>query len=815
MRYRIYKFLAVLITLRFFFKWYYINYAGPSPLGQLTFSKAYTTQDGALLRLTTARDGRFRLWTPISNLPKHTTSLILKKEDDWFYWHPGVNPWPLFKGVIATTLNRNGKIPGGSTITMQLARLLWRLDTNTVEGKVDQVLRSLALEAKYSKTEILEAYLNLAPFGASIEGLGTASWVYFHKSPLDLSDAESLRLAIVPQDPVLRDLSRTRGLGISGKKSLRVLAIQMATTRKSVEDLFLNSTEVTGHSVSDLPFLAGHVIDHLESTLPAPAAYEDGRIVTTLHISAQRSLQKTLQNQVESLKIHGIQNAAALLVHAPTGLVLAALGSADYFNDDIDGRVDGLHAKRSPGSTLKPFIFAMAIEKGLINPMTTLFDVPARYGMYDPENFDRSYLGPLPATDALTRSRNIPAIALLKDVGLEDFIQRLKNSGMTISKPAQEIGLPVAVGAAEASLEELVSLYIALSQRGKTRAVTYHMQNTALPQEINFTTPEAASLVRSMLESQGRVDSIRVNAQTYDRNDSHGNTNFAWKTGTSFGFHDAWTLGTFDDFVLGVWVGDFRGQPNNALIGREIAAPLWFKIADVMRTNTSLNEHLASTRRQLQTKRKAEDKPLDIKAIRVCALSGDLPGPGCKTMASTYEIPGVSQRRFCTIHQQFEINKLTGLRRCPFNAQNQNYELKTFEAWPTNVQHLLRRIGMKTSPLPKFESGCEDFDGTLPQVRQDLASLEILSPLSNVEYRRPLNPKTTQDPILLQAKGAADSTAFFWFANNTYLGKLSATSQQGEQPHLKWDAKPGDYNLRVVDQKGRSTSMRLRVKAIM
>ena len=465
----------------------------------------------------------------------------LLQEDRFFFRHPGVNPAALVRAVDRTYVRRDRRV-GASTITMQVARLRFDLDTRTWWGKLDQMARALWLELAFTKDAILEAYLNLAPYGANVEGVGAASWVWFGKPPQDLTLAEALSLAVIPQSPFARSPATADGRA----------AIEAARTRlvRGTVDF----SAVRFRARDELPYRAAHLADRMIAAAPAAR-----RIETTIDPAKQTLVEAQVAHWVDGARRFGLRNAAVLLVDTTTMEVAAYVGSADHGDVAIEGAVDGVRGRRSPGSALKPFIYGLALDAGLINPQTMLEDTSLTISSWNPENFDRDFVGPISATDALVRSRNLPAVQLanrLPGAGLYGLLQQAHIGGL---RSPDFYGLALALGGSEIRLDELVRLYAMLAGGGVDRDLLF-TRGQVPGRSTRLLSPEASFLVLDMLRSNPRPGDEMTPGRAREP--------VAWKTGTSFGFRDAWAAGIVGRYALGVWVGNFDGTPNPAYVGR-------------------------------------------------------------------------------------------------------------------------------------------------------------------------------------------------------------------------------------------------------
>ena len=605
------------------------------------FSQAVYDREGHLLRLTLSSDEKFRLWVPLAEIPPAMVEATLLQEDVWFRWHPGVNPFSLIRAFLTTYL-RGGRRVGGSTIAMQLARRRFAIDSRTWTGKIEQILRAIQLEHSYTRNEILEAYLNLAPYGGNIEGVGAASIIYFGKPPRYLSVAQALTLAVIPQNPRIRNPASVTGqIALARARSrLAVVWLRKHPSAESVD--FASPLPITSAARHELAFRAPQLVQRV-----LQANQSASRIVTTLDLGLQSLLERQLRMYVERSRHLAINNGALILVDYRTMEVKGYVGSADYFSDSIQGQVNGLRGRRSPGSALKPFIYAMAIDQGLIHPQTMLKDTAIRISAYNPENFDRDFLGPIDATSALVRSRNVPAIEVANLLAPPGLYGLLKRAGIRNLRAENFYGLALALGGVEVSMEEMAGLYAMLANGGVLKPLVTTV--TPPPPDgptIRLLSPEASYVVLEMLRNNPRPSA------DFSLSLVPGSAAIPWKTGTSYGYRDAWALGIVGPYVLGVWIGNFDGAPNANFVGRDAAGPLFFAIADALRARGPMPESIVHG-------------VLNLKKIKVCALSGQLPGPYCSHLKDTWFIPGKSPITTCRIHREIAIDPRTGMRACP------------------------------------------------------------------------------------------------------------------------------------------------------
>ncbi|MCY3810902.1 MAG: penicillin-binding protein 1C [Gammaproteobacteria bacterium] len=737
-----------------------------------TFSTLVLARDGQPLKLNPAADGRYRLFTPLDDIAPAMIDATLLYEDRRFYRHPGVDPLALVRAAWTTYLRRT-RVVGGSTITMQLARLRFGMDTRTPRGKLHQSFRAVQLERHYDKAEILEAYLNLAPYGGNIEGVGTASRIYFDKPASTLGRGEAFALAVVPQNPSARFPVTAAGrTGLLDARA-RLLEAWSQRAEPDAETMARAHLVPTFRPSSALPSHAPHFVrDHVP---PGHASV----IRTTLNLDTQRLVERRIRDHLNLRRADGIANAAAMLIDHRSMEVLALVGSAGFFDVEIAGQVNGVRARRSPGSTLKPLLYASALDTGLIHPMTLLEDAPERYASFTPENFDRGFLGPVFARDALIHSRNVPAVRLLANLGVERFRALLDQARVGGLRPASDYGLALALGGNEMTMEELVQLYATMASGGLWRGVTVQADaGVAMAQPTRLLSPEASFLVLDMLRDVPRPDAPVL---ADDRRSA-----IAWKTGTSYGFRDAWSVGVFGRYVLAVWVGNFDGSGNPALVGREAAGPLFFAIADSLDADDDGGQVARSP------------SGLNLRRVEVCATTGDLPGPHCPSTRPSWFIPGVSPIKVSTIHRAVAVDVDTGLRSCRTAADTVQ---QVFEFWPSNLRTVIRRAGIAIRSPPPWspECGLDETSavGLSPRIRSPQPAL--------VYHATPTGAKQAEVPLSAVADG--DAKALYWFVDD----RLVATAAPGDDRF--WTPRAGRFTVRVVDDLGRADAVAVQVAA--
>lgn len=759
-----------LITLIFSIHIIYMNIYGNIYEG-IDFSPSYEDRNGKLLHVYLTEDEQYRIYKPLSEFPPNFTEALLMQEDKFFYSHWGVNPVAVIKAGWETYIKKTRRI-GASTITMQTAKLKYNIYTKSISGKLKQIRKAIYLELCFSKDEILEAYLNLAPCGYNIQGFGTACWYYFEKPMEELNLSEIIMLCVLPQNPLKRAPTpkHTPTELISARKVLFSSWVEKHPEDRDKEvymDMQLNVN-------CSFPDSARHFTEMLlyENNIRSQKTLR-----TTLNLSLQNKCENIFYSYLNRNKNFGVKNAAILLVDWKKMEIVANIGSADYYNDDIEGKINATTAKRSPGSTLKPFIYGMALEQGLIHYRTMLKDVPTTFNEYSPDNYGSIFKGPVQAWYALADSRNIPAIYLEQNLKERDLYDYMTQAGVTGLKEKDHYGLSIVLGTADVSMLELAEMYCAIPNEGIQKEIRSIIQSNPKT-EKRMLTRESAYIVRKMLED---------NVPPYQNKPLEiKDIPVAYKTGTSIGFKDAWSAGIFDRYVIIVWVGNFDGTGNNAFLGRQMAAPLLFNIAYSILSSTPKNELLPPP-----------VCPETVTEVDVCSISGGLPNENCEHTEKALFIPGVSPIEKCKIHRKINIDTRTGYRT---DESGKPY-IKTVvrEFWPSDLRSLFEEAGLPRILPPNYPP--DDFrldysrQGYPPQIKSLLSG-------TNYVYRRKTPEK---NKVLLYAASDADTTELLWFNGSEFIGRANPSQI------LEWNFVPGTHEITVTDQKGRSDSITISV----
>lgn len=733
---------------------------------EFRFSRTLEDRNGRLLHLALTPDGKYRQYTPLEHISPSLIQATLTLEDRHFYEHPGVNPLSLLRaawGVVSRSTRG-----GGSTITMQLARLRYSLHTRAPWGKVVQMFRAMQMERHHSKDALLEAYLNQAPYGGNVEGIGAASLLWCGKAVADLTMREAVALSVLPQSPTSRRpraKGENPGLSAAQHRLWERLRLERNLPADPLDAAF------TLRQMQPPPREAPHLARRLFAQSPAEDRNASGVPVRCLiDTSRQRGLEQSLSDYMERKREVGITNACALLVHAPSREVLAYVGSSRFLDSGIQGQVDGVMARRSPGSALKPFIYALAMQEGIIHPHTLLRDGRMSFGSYNPENFDRHFTGPISSQDALYHSRNVPAVSLAQRLAPPGLYGFLKKAGVALPRPAEHYGLSLPLGSGEVSMEELAELYSLLASDGCARRVKLTPDTSTVALQP-LLTDEARHLTREMLRTREGEPALDDSAIT-------------WKTGTSHGFRDAWAAGIRGDYVLVVWIGNFNGKANPAFIARECAAPLLFEVF-----------------RRLKLPVKRQSPPDGVSHVELCAVSGQLPTRHCQHRVQGGFIPGVSPITQCDIHREVLIDHASGLRVARDEGQP-GLKREVYEFWPPELLEMFKQAGVPRKMPPPMAPSAESLAAA-----DAAAAPKIVSPRPALVYTLQASDAARQT-IPLRADTAPGVSRVFWFAGPRFLGASEAAAT------LMWPASAGKWKLHVLDDHGRSAAVEVRVEMI-
>ena len=740
---------------------------------QVPYSTLVTARDGFVLHAFLSRDDKWRLYAELSDITPSVRNAILFKEDKYFYYHPGFNPVAMLRAGIRNLLIGK-RTSGASTITMQTVRLLEPRE-RTYVSKFIELFRAVQLELHYSKDEILQLYLNLIPYGSNIEGLKSASLLYFGKLPALLSLAELTTLTIIPNRPSSLRLGRNNRLVVQERNRwLNRFHTAQLFEETTITDALNEPLNAYRH---EAPQLAPHLARRLQK------AYPDIPIVhSALQPDVQKTAEQLVQNYANRIRALSIQNAAVLIVDNITKEVVAYVGSADFTNTLDGGQVDGVRAIRSPGSTLKPLLYGLAFDAGLITPKTKLADVPTNFSGYEPDNYDRRFNGLVTTEFALANSLNVPAVALLKEIGTPALVSTLRKAGFTtIKKQAGDLGLSMILGGCGVTLEEMTRLYTSLANEGTLQPLRFvasatEQSSTGLTKVLS---PEAAYLVTHTLTQITRPDL----PNNFDN--SYHLPRIAWKTGTSYGRRDAWSIGYNKRYTIGVWVGNFSGAGVAELSGANTATPLLFQLFNALDYNSSNG--------WFKPPKASKESQLDMRLI--CPETGDIPGEFCSNLVSDYYIVGVSRNRRCQHRKAVYTNAAGTLSYCAHCRPDSGAVRRSYSNLSPDVLTFYQAQHIPVELAPPHNPACERVFG-------DNGPL-ITSLNDGSEYY--ISSKQTTE-LQLSCQAANDVQLVYWYVNDKLYLKAKSNQAVFFKPH------PGVLKISCADDKGRHSDLHITVK---
>ncbi|MGE8435696.1 MAG: peptidoglycan glycosyltransferase PbpC [Pseudomonas palmensis] len=746
----------------------------PLPMPADDLARVVLAEDGTPLWRFADAEGVWRYPVTLDQVSPYYLEALLTYEDRWFYRHPGVNPLALGRAAWQN-LTGGRVLSGGSTLSMQVARLL-DPHSRTLPGKLRQVWRTAQLEWHLSKRQILELYLNRAPFGGTLQGVAAASWAYLGKSPLQLTPAEAALLAVLPQAPSrLRPDRHPERARLARDKVLQRLGEYQVWPQQRIAEA---QEEPLLLAPRQEPALAPLLARRLNRADSPPLIH------TTLDAALQRRLEDLLLGWRARLPER--TSAAILVVESQTMAVRAYLGSVDLGDERRFGHVDMITALRSPGSTLKPFLYGMAMDDGLIHSESLLQDVPRRYGDYRPGNFSMGFSGPVAASSALALSLNLPAVQLLEAYGPKRFAAQLRMGGMPLSLPmAAEPNLSLILGGAGSRLEDLVSGYSAFARDGMSAPL--RLQPDAPLVERRLLSPGSAWIIRRILSGQARPDRD-PHAELVQR------PQLAWKTGTSYGFRDAWSIGVGPRYLIGIWIGRPDGTPVPGQFGLASAAPLMLQVHDVL-SNRDSQRGIAAP---------VPAVPGNVGVAAICWPLGQpmaRTDPNCRRQRFAWTLDNTTPPTLLAQDQPLGVGLLekvwVNARGLRVDAACAGAAPRDIALWPAPLDPWLPRLERREARLPAIDPSCP------PQVPASAAPLSVVGIRPGDQLRR---PATSRDALHLSVSALGGEGQRWWFLNGAPLGET--TAQAALAVNLE---EVGRYELSVLDASGQTARVEFQV----
>jgi penicillin-binding protein 1C len=783
----------------------------PKSIKSIPYSSILFSDDGKILAANIAADYQWRFESS-QNLPQKYQQSLLLFEDRYFYSHPGVNPLAILRAA-KNNFSQGYVTSGGSTISMQLARLLLQEDAvlagnskNNKRGfykKALEALLAIKLELHYSKNEILILYANHAPFGGNIVGISAASWRYFGRAVEELSWAEAALLAVLPNSPSMMHLGRQRDNLLNKRNRL---------LKKLLDNNLISQTDYTLALLESLPEkpkswkqLAPHLLTHLQQTYPDRHNFQ-----STLNYTTQMDAMRIVEQHSRRLANDGVNNMALVVIDNQLQKTLAYVGNHAWENQSIySPQVDIIQRPRSTGSILKPILYALMLQEGKLSPNSLLPDIPTLFSGYSPENYDRQYRGAVPAHFALAQSLNIPAVYMLRDYGIPHFYEKLKLMGISsLFRPADDYGLTLILGGAEASLWELTSIYarmVATARSGKA-VQEEHPQllinkpppNLPLrkgeePDSLSLPkgklgggeTPEIKNIIQqgaAWLTLQALIEVTRPGSDAHWRDFTNSQL-IAWKTGTSYGLRDAWAIGSNGRYTIGVWAGNAGGEPATFLSGQITAAPILFDMFNTLKKVSWF-----------------EKPEHSLKTILVCKDDGYLSGNQCD--AQEMQIPNESHfDKVTPFHRAIHLDAEEKFRVHGECESVSNMKLAQWFVLPPAQEFYWKQHQGNYRSLPPWRADCLQkaaaYDNDQP--------MEIVYPYSTSRIYIPVDLNGRLGRLVVKAVHRNPDASIYWHVDDQYLGE---TKVFHDKTLL---LEPGQHRITLLDKSGHQITRVFRV----
>lgn len=757
----------------------------PSKLFKSPTSFVVEASNGELLSAAIAKDGQWRFPTA-DTVPEKFAKCIVAFEDKRFYHHPGVDVLALSR-AMRLNIKAGRVISGGSTITMQVVRL-YRRESRTVLQKLIEVLLAFRLEFSNSKEDILKLYAENAPFGSNVVGLDAAAWRYFGRSAKSLSWGEMATLAVLPNSPSLVHPGKNSPKLIEKRNNLldkmaRLKVIDMQTAQ-------LAKLEPIPGKPMELPQYAPHLLNRFKSEYFSLAGQVENlrstRITSTLNYDLQLRVNDLLKRYNNRYRANDINNISALILNVRNGSVISYIGNI-YRPEiaDLESHVDMIKAPRSPGSTLKPLLYGSMLNDGFILPGTLVADIPTQIGGYSPQNYDLGYDGAIPADKALSRSLNIPAVKMLQNYKYQRFYDKLKRMGFsTLNKPADHYGLSLILGGSEVTMWDLAKTYMGMARtlnhfndyKGKYNPHDYdapvYIAGKRDERFDQFETEVASVLdYGSIWNTFNAMEELMRPGEEGLWEQFSSSQRLAWKTGTSFGFRDAWAVGLNSDYVVCVWVGNADGEGRPGLTGIDAAAPVLFDIFKLLPSAPWFK------------------KPANqLKNIVVCRKSGYKAGEYCTEKMTEQVSPAGEKTTLCPYHKMVHLDRTSTYRVTDACEAPSMMVHKSWFVLPPAMEYYYKIKNSDYKDLPPFKAGCGDDGGNYV--------MDMIYPKNNASIYIPLEFDGTRGKMVLNATHRNKDMKIYWHIDNEYIATTKDYHQLAVSPA------PGKHTLTLVDENG-------------
>lgn len=777
-----------LIVAGTFLSFLLLNWIFPLP-DRVEYSTIITDDKGEIIHAFLTHDQQWRMKTELNEISPLLRKTIVEKEDKYFYYHPGINPLAMLRALARNILHRR-RTSGASTITMQVARAL-EPKRRTYWNKLRESFRALQLEWKYPKDEILQLYLNVVPYGGNIQGVKAASVLYFKKNPDHLSLAEITALSIIPNRPSSLVMGRNNDRIVEERnKWLHRWAQEKVFTEREIEDALAEPLTATRGTVPSLvPQLA------------LKLRRQGGPIVhSTIVLNTQLKIEKLVKDYSRTLTLKNIRNAAVIVLDNKTHRVVSYVGSADFHDSADGGEVNGAAAVREPGSTLKPLLYGLCIDEGLLTPKRMITDVPINYDGYAPENYDKRFNGYVTMEYALEHSLNIPAVKSLRALGKDKLVQRLAQCDFRqIDRDRKKLGLSMILGGCGATLEELTGLYSIFADSGVYVRPRYTWDSVKPGAGNGLAEVGRATKAEGRQRSdEARCTKILSPAATFMINETLSKVNrpdfplnwqstmhlpkIAWKTGTSYGRRDAWSIGYNQRYTVGIWVGNFSGLGVPELSGANVATPLLFTVFNTIDYDDDGSWF---------------SQPADCDVRMVCSETGLPPADFCQNLVTDYFIPLVSTAKKCDNREEVFLSADGKLSYCRTCLPASGYKKKWFTVIPPEMKEYYDANHITYEAIPPHNPACE-------KVFKEGAPI-VTSPANGSEY---LINRKDPEPLLLRCRVTNDVAKVYWYINDKFYRSSEARGKEFFVPD------EGPVKISCTDDKGRNRNVWIRVKYV-
>jgi len=775
------KLVLILIIFYLIGVWWLVKL--PTPLFNLDYSTVVLDEQGQHLRVFLNDNEQWCFPPDTEPIPLKLKKAVLYFEDKRFYYHPGIDPLALGRAVWQN-FSEFDRVSGASTITMQVARLS-RPKQRNIKNKLLEMIQAVKIELKYTKEEIFKLYLTHAPYGGNIIGYKAASYRYFGKSPEEITWGEAATLAVLPNSPGLvnpvQDSERLK----ARRDNLLKRLLDKGVINQETYRLARAEPIPTGQLPFDLvaPHLAEFVKRNSEKKV----------IWTTINKELQRTVNRLVQDYMDIVKKNGVNNCAVLIAETGSGAVRAYIGSNDYYDEKNSGMIDGVWTPRSSGSILKPFLYGLAMDEGLLIPQSQLRDIPVSYGAYTPYNYDGTFEGVVTAREALIRSLNAPAVSLLDEYGIERFYNFLEEVGIsTLFRRPEEYGLPLILGGAEVNLWEITSAYRGLGNLGRfssLKVISEREQKEILNGLLKGEKPEkdrplitegSAYLVLETLK-----DLRRPGVERFWDEFSSG-WKIAWKTGTSYGNRDAWAVGVTPQWTIGVWAGNFDGRESKSLTGLGAAAPLLFRIFNYLEKDPYQEWF---------------EKPVDLKEIKISARTGYrlrdnlLSGLDEGVELMTVEAPASAKPlQYSPYERVIYLNKEGTEEVCSLCWETGGVKSLLKVIYPPEVIEYLKSKGNKVYTLPPHCLNCPTVSNRNP--------IEFSYPKQGSIILIPRGIDGQYQKVTIKVAHSYQDSILYWYLDKKYLGQTTGLHNKALILDTGW------HVLHVVDGAGHFREIR-------